>query len=195
MVLCAFAVPLVFTDTMHKQTTPTPQPPEGAPPLAVDASKRALEAPRFDPPPQPDDDEAWDEAICGWAGQTRWAVSQVVAAHVRVGRVLAEAKRSLPHGQFGRLLENPGMPFGVRQSQKLIKISTHPVLSDTRNYLRLPAAVDSLSLLASVDPGTLRRGIADGRVRRQMSIAQVKLFVRKHPDRYSSRHARRRVGG
>jgi hypothetical protein len=84
------------------------------------------------------------------------------------------------------------MPFRIRQSQKLVKIATHPVLAATANHLKLPSAVDSLSLLASVDPGNVRTGIAIGEVTYHMSISDAKRFALEHPDYYSVHRVRRR---
>ena len=127
-----------------------------------------------------------------WVTQIRWAAAQVVAAHVTLGSRISDAKRSLPHGQFARLLNSPNMPFGVRQSQKLVKIATHPALGDGSDNWRLPVAVDSLCILAGVAPAEVRRGLTTGQVHHRMTISEAKQFADAHPHPYTVRHIRRR---
>ena len=171
------------------QTSTIPAPP-GAQPVPGHADIATFVESTSPPQPKhPTDD--WDEEIGMWVGQTRWAASQVVAAHVQLGKVLTQAKRSLPHGQFSRLLDNPHMPFGVRQSQKLVKLATHPAIADASNHWRLPMAVDTLSLLAAVSPGDLRRGMAKSEVNYRMTISDAKRFSFRHADPYDVRHFRR----
>ena len=52
----------------------------------------------------------------------RWQDS--VRAIIDVGRLLCTAKATLPHGEFGRMLESDQIPFGMRTAQRLMEIAS-----------------------------------------------------------------------
>ena len=99
-----------------------------------------------------------------WSDKIKDALAHSVAAIVKVGVLLKDAKRTLPHGGFLKMLAY-GLPFGPRQSQKYMKIASRKVLADPSNGAYLPRSVVQLSKLAILSDDILQVVVDDVKTR------------------------------
>src|SRR5215469_8116640 len=97
----------------------------------------------------------WTERIAG-------AWTKAAAAVLETGKLLNEAKRALPHGEFARMLQSSDLPFSERTAQRLMAIARHPILSDPTHVSLLPPAWSTLSALCQLPRETLRLKFANG---------------------------------
>jgi hypothetical protein len=73
-----------------------------------------------------------------WARKVRAAWQKSVESIIETGRLLIEAKAALPHGGFEIMVKD--LPFGARAAQFLMKVASHPVLSNPKHASLLPAS-------------------------------------------------------
>jgi N6-adenosine-specific RNA methylase IME4 len=102
----------------------------------------------------------------------RWRAS--VEAIIEVGRLLATAKATLPHGEFGSMIGN-SLPFSASTAQRLMAIASDMRLSNPAHVQLLPASWGTLYELTKLSdeefdqalgtqiirPGMARREIAE----------------------------------
>lgn len=99
----------------------------------------------------------WTERIAG-------AWTKAAAAVLETGKLLNEAKRALPHGEFARMLQSSDLPFSERTAQRLMAIARHPILSNPTHVSLLPPAWSTLSALCQLPGDTLRLKFESGAV-------------------------------
>ena len=93
-----------------------------------------------------------------------------VAAIIRTGRLLNEAKAELQDNDFTGLK----VPFSRRVSQMLRRIAGNVVLSDPANTCSLPASWRILYELTKLADNILRACIADGRIHPAITMKDVR---------------------
>jgi hypothetical protein len=103
------------------------------------------------------------------------------AEHVQnAGETLIKAKKKLDHGDWLRMFKDHPeavdrpIPFGARTGQMLMKIASHPVLSEANHGSRLPRSWRTLYELTKFPEAMLRQALADGRVHPGMERSHVK---------------------
>jgi predicted RNA methylase len=111
-------------------------------------------------PPPGSDQHVWAARITAC-----WRAS--VEAILEVGRLLAAAKESLPHGQFGEMIEAE-LPFSPRTAERLIAIGGDPRLSNPTHVSHLPASWGTLYELTKLPDEEFARRIADGTIKPDM---------------------------
>ena len=91
----------------------------------------------------------------------RWQDS--VLAIIDVGKLLLGAKHTLPHGEFGPMIESEKVPFGWRATQHLMAIAGHSLLSNANHGAHLPSSWRTLYELTKAPDYALGGWLADGR--------------------------------
>lgn len=130
-----------------------------------------------------DSPETWAPRLRkGWErfeGSTR----DTVEAALALGRDLIEAKAALPHGQFRRLFGDHAdpvarpMPFSWSWAARLMKIASHPTLTDVKHASHLPSNIDAMAMLARLSEEEVEEAIETGRVTRNTTRREVKALV------------------
>ena len=104
-------------------------------------------------------------------------------AHVRVGLLLAVAKRVVPHGQWGRLFK--GHPKAVarpllmsdRTAERLIRLARHPTLRNSTHGSNLPSSWRTLAELERLPTYGLDSLLAHGRIHPKLTRASVSYWL------------------
>lgn len=110
-----------------------------------------------------------------WAAMINQEAAKTVESILAVGQLFIDAKKGLPHGEFGRLFTLT--PFTQRMAQRLMLIAKNPVFLNTTVPSHLPAAWSVLDELQRVPVERLSRAIEDGVVTSAMSHAQARRFA------------------
>lgn len=100
----------------------------------------------------------------------RWRAS--VEAILEVGRLLVEAKASLPHGQFGAMVDND-LPFNARTAQRLMAIASDGRIANATHVSYLPASWGTLYELTLISDEEFDRGIAQNIIRPDMERREI----------------------
>lgn len=120
------------------------------------------------PAPRPDSGSpasAWASRICAY-----WRAS--VEAIIEVGRLLADAKKALPRGDFGTMIES-SLPFTASTAQRLMAIAADPKLSNAAHVQHLPPAWGTLYELTKLTDQQFETAIADGLIRPDMERSSI----------------------
>lgn len=125
-----------------------------------------------------------------WADRITTQLSKSVESIIATGRLLIQAKRALPHGEWGRMFKDGLVPFSQNTADRLMAIASHAVLSNSAHVQNLPASWGTLYELTKVEPKTLTAAIKDGVVTVDMPRARVKTLRSANP----VRRPRQRVG-
>jgi hypothetical protein len=75
------------------------------------------------------------------------------------GQILIEAKAALPHGQFEKMIETK-LTISSRKAQMLMRIAEHPILSNPKCVLHLPASWGTLYDLTQLPVPALEAALA-----------------------------------
>ena len=67
-----------------------------------------------------------------WAARITACWRTSVEAILEVGRLLAAAKKELPHGEFGKMIESE-LPFTDRTARMLMTIASDPRLTNRKH--------------------------------------------------------------
>lgn len=108
----------------------------------------------------------------GWAGRIGAAWQKSVEAIFETGRLIAEAKAALPHGEFGTMIAND-LPFGDRTARMLMTIAADERLTNRQHVSVLPPSWGTLYELTKLDDDTLTRRIKEGTIRPDMQRRDV----------------------
>jgi hypothetical protein len=120
------------------------------------------------------DAEAWAIRITA-----RWRAS--VEAIIEVGQLLIDAKGRLPHGAFGKMLEND-LPFGASTAQRLMAVAADNRLSNPAHVQHLPASWGTLYELTKLSDGEFEEAIEQKIIRPDMERKEIEL-IRPAPER------------
>lgn len=82
-----------------------------------------------------------------WAAVINADWRKSIESIIQTGRDLIAAKKDLPNGQFGEMI-NTDLDFGPRTAQNLMDIATHPSITNANDRSRLPARWTVLRHLA-----------------------------------------------
>jgi hypothetical protein len=121
--------------------------------------------------------EQWADRICIQLGKS-------VEAVIEVGRLLNEAQKDLPEGEWCRFFDNGLVPFSRQWAAKYMAIARNQVISNVKDPLRLPAAVETLYALAKADQATLKNALRDGVITPDMPRKAVAALM---PSRATAR--------
>jgi len=123
-----------------------------------------------------------------WAKQITELHGESVAAIVRVGKALIQAKAECSHGEWGELTGRttgkPMLPFSHRTARRLKAIADNGALSNGAHGPHLPASWRTLAVLASLDPDDIDAAIADGSIHPEMQRKHAEALVQsiKHSE-------------
>jgi hypothetical protein len=113
------------------------------------------------------------------------AYSKGVEAWIEVGRLLAQAKKDLPYGQFTKMVAED-MPFDERTAERFMAIAKNPVLADPTHVSVLPPHWGTLYELNKVPVALLEQHIEDGTIHPGMERKDAVALNPKHKLRSSS---------
>lgn len=113
-----------------------------------------------------------------WEGRIRPHLGKAVEHIVAAGREFIEAKASVQHGEFGRLIEMLGM--GDRTVQMFMAVAGHAVLANPNHGSLLPPSWRTLYELSRLEPPALEAAIEAGQVRRDMERKDAVRLVARH---------------
>lgn len=95
---------------------------------------------------------------------------------IRTGQRLAEAKRELPHGEFGRMVTDD-LLFSERTARQLMRISAHPSITNRTPASGLPNSWAVLSELAKLSPNDFTDAQARGLINGQTSKRAARAII------------------
>jgi hypothetical protein len=101
---------------------------------------------------------------------------------IETGRLVAQAKNGLQHGEFTAMIETD-LPFAPNTAQRLMAIATHPVLSNTAHGPLLPPSWRTLYELTKLPEQILEEKIADGTINPGMERKDVADLIRPPSER------------
>lgn len=101
------------------------------------------------------------------------------AVDMMLGKILIEAKDSLPHGEFLLMIEQD-LPFSARRAQQLMAIARNSTITDTKTSSHLPVATDAKYELSRLPEAELREAIDQGHVSPGMTVKEARAIV-GHP--------------
>jgi hypothetical protein len=114
-----------------------------------------------------------------WAPKIHGEWRKSIEGILGVGRQLIAAKESCEHGEFLRLFKGhenavrEPVPFGEDTAERLMKVASHPVLSDSALGRSLPMSWRTLYELTKLDDETLIAGIKSGEITPETTRAQA----------------------
>ena len=108
-----------------------------------------------------------------WARRIGGAWQKSIDAIFETGRLISEAKAALPHGAFGKMIEND-LPFGADAAQRLMAIAADTKLTNAEHVRHLPPSWGTLYELSKLDTETFTRRIKEGTIRPDMLRREVK---------------------
>jgi len=122
------------------------------------------------------------ETVDGWVTRIRSEMLSTIGSIIKVGHTLVECKESVDHGQFGLVLGEVNLK--PRAAQMFMAVARHPVLINADNVTYLPSGdYRSLYELSRLEPPELDAAIAEGRVRSDMTRADVRAVVARRAQR------------
>ncbi len=123
-----------------------------------------------------------------WAARIVACWRASLEAILEVGRLLSAAKETLPHGEFGKMIETQ-LPFVPRTAQMLMAIADDPNISNPKFISHLPPNWGALYELSSLhlNEEQFESGIEKGAIRPDMDRktlingARAVMASRQHP--------------
>jgi Protein of unknown function (DUF3102) len=101
---------------------------------------------------------------------------------IETGRLIAQAKNGLQHGEFMAMVETD-LPFKVHTADRLMAIAANPVLSNCAHALNLPPSWMTLYQLTRLPERVLEEKIADGTINPGMERKDVADLIRPPSER------------
>lgn len=114
-----------------------------------------------------------------WAPRINAEWRKSIEGILNVGRQLIAAKEACQHGEFLRLFNGHDdtvtepVPFGEDAAERLMKVASHPVLSNSDHSRNLPQSYQTLYELTKLDDETLVAGIKAGEITPETTRAQA----------------------
>lgn len=121
--------------------------------------------------------------IDAWRTRIEQAWQTSVQSVIEVGNLVKQAKEQL--GVSYSLLEAE-LPFSSTVAAFLVKISSHPVLSNPTYHSRLPNGYNTLYYLASVDERQLVEQIENGEITPNFTLTSAKALREAKPSTATS---------
>lgn len=98
----------------------------------------------------------------------------------QVGRVLLQAKQTLPQGEFQSMVERE-LPFSLNTAERYMSIASCHHLQSLRNAQTLPSSWYTLSVLQRLDATTFQAAVENGKVRPEMTRADAEALLPSKP--------------
>lgn len=119
-----------------------------------------------------------------------WEVSlrRSLAAGVKLGKKLIEAKAALPYGEFGRLFSDHddavanALPISRHHGSKLMSIAANGVTGLVAHAQHLPADVETVYVLSRLPADDLQAAIQAGSVSTKTTRTQARVLVTGEPE-------------
>lgn len=108
----------------------------------------------------------------GWAGRITASWRKVAEGIIETGRLIAEAKAALPHGEFLAMVERD-LPFGSRTAERLMKVASDPRLSNSTHASNLPSSWMTLYELTGLDDDSFDEAAESGVIHPDMTRAEA----------------------
>lgn len=105
-------------------------------------------------------------------GLIRQVWQSTVEGILEVGRLLIEAKASLPHGEFGDMID-ADLPFKPRTAQRLMVIAADDKLSNTTHVSYLPPAWGTLHAITRLPIDVFEKAIGDGTINPEVQRSTI----------------------
>jgi N6-adenosine-specific RNA methylase IME4 len=112
-----------------------------------------------------------------WAARITACWRASVEAILEVGKLLAAAKESLPHGDYEAMIEND-LPFSASTSRRLKSIAEDPKLSNRAHVHVLPPHWGTLYELTKLDESQFQAKINDGTIHPEMERREIAQTVK-----------------
>ena len=112
-----------------------------------------------------------------WTTRILAALQESVAAILKVGHLLIEAKKDLPHGEFQKMVERD-LPFSPRQAQIYMRVAASPQFSNAKHASHLPPAINTLDLLGRLSAQEFERRLSVGDIHPNMSRKDANTLLK-----------------
>jgi hypothetical protein len=120
-----------------------------------------------------------EKTINAWQTKLSAGWGKSVIGIVELGKMLQQAKKEIPHGDWRRVFEGPHRPFSIRTAQELMAIARHPVIGNAQHVAHLPAAWSSLNLLSELPQKRLLDLIASGEIHPDVQRPEIERILRR----------------
>lgn len=117
------------------------------------------------------------EITNSWPSQIRDAWNKTRDGIIRVGQLLIEAKDSLPHGEFGQMIDKE-LPFGSHTAQRLMTIARDQRLLNAAHGAVLPNSWRTLYELSRLDDDTFQEALSGGKIHADMERKDVRNLTK-----------------
>lgn len=107
-----------------------------------------------------------------WARRIGGAWQKSIDAIFETGRLIAEAKAALPHGEFEKMVDSD-LPFAGSTARRLMMIAKDDKLANRAHAHVLPSSWATLYELTKLDTETFERRIKEGSIRPDMQRRDV----------------------
>lgn len=101
-----------------------------------------------------------------------------VEAIIETGRLIAEAKLALDHGEFLSMVAND-LPFGASTAARLMKVAADERLSNPAHVQHLPASWGTLYEISKLSPAQFDARIADGTISPRMERRDIAMVFKR----------------
>lgn len=127
-----------------------------------------------------------------FAGRIRQAWQKTLDGIFEVGRLVGEAKDSLPHGEFLDMIKED-LPFKKRTAQLLMVVANDPKLSKAQHAALLPPSWMTLYEITRLDDDVFEQAVADGDIHPEVTRSTILKLLQPilpaptfdvSPDRY-----------
>lgn len=108
----------------------------------------------------------------GWSERIREAWGHALGAVLEVGRMVAEAKAGLQHGEFEAMIRED-LPFSAATARKLMAIAADERLANRSHVNVLPVSWGTLYELAQLGDEAFEDALGAGRIRPDMTRAEA----------------------
>lgn len=122
------------------------------------------------------------ETVESYLSQIETAWQRTVQDIVEIGKLIKQAKVAL--GASYKQLEQR-LPFSASEAGNFVRISEHPVLSDSVCWEKLPKSLNTLYYLSQLDDTQVREGIDSGEITPALTVAQAKALAKPQAREHS----------
>jgi hypothetical protein len=113
-----------------------------------------------------------------WAARITVCWRTSVEAILEVDRLLAAAKKALPHGEFGKMIESE-LPFTDRTARMLMTIASDPRLTNRKHVSVLPPSWGTLYELTKLDDEQFDARLLDGTINPDMQRRDIATEIKQ----------------
>lgn len=110
-----------------------------------------------------------------WAPRITAAWKKSHERTIAIGKELIDAKAACEHGEFLRLFKghenavSEPVPFGISAAERIMKVASHPILSDSDQSPTLPDSYQTLYELSKLEDEQILAGIKSGEIKPDMT--------------------------